>query len=180
MSSGAREVPFDGSYWVDSGGFLAGLYPGAFHAESARLRVEALLEAGVRCIVNLTEELEAGDPRSYEELFVSVANERGLDVRILSFPIPDMDVPSGDLMVRILDAIDGSIDDGQPVYVHCLAGLGRTGTVVGCWLSRHGIASGDAVMSEIASLRGDDGAYTWSSPVTQKQCDFVRGWEEGR
>lgn len=29
---------------------------------------------------------------------------------------------------------------GQTVYVHCYGGIGRTGTVVGCWLVRHGLS----------------------------------------
>ena len=43
---------------------------------------------------------------------------------------------------HILDEIDGAILNGKTVYVHCLGGIGRTGTVVGCYLVRHGIAAG--------------------------------------
>ncbi len=36
--------------------------------------------------------------------------------------------------------------------MHCWGGVGRTGTVVGCWLVRHGLDDGDAI-ARIATLR---------------------------
>ena len=54
--------------------------------------------------------------------------------------IVDMDVPrSQQQTAGILDAIDKALEDGKNVYVHCWGGIGRTGTVVGCWLVRHGM-----------------------------------------
>jgi protein-tyrosine phosphatase len=55
-------------------------------------------------------------------------------------------------MRAILDAIDDSLDRDLPVYVHCWGGHGRTATVVGCWLVRHGM-SGDEALRRIAELR---------------------------
>ena len=45
-----------------------------------------------------------------------------------------------DDLVATLDAIDAELAAGGLVYVHCWAGCGRTGVVVGCWLVRHGRA----------------------------------------
>ena len=56
-------------------------------------------------------------------------------------------------MTAILDAIDTSLTGGRLVYVHCWGGVGRTGTVVGCWLLRHGLATRDAVLDTLAQLR---------------------------
>ena len=40
-------------------------------------------------------------------------------------------------MLAVLDAIDIALCEGHGVYIHCWGGVGRTGTVVGCWLKRH-------------------------------------------
>ena len=91
-------------------------------------------------------------------------------------------------MVEILDAIDDDLAGGHNVYVHCWGGVGRTGTVVGCWLIRHGYATADDVLEMISDLRiGDAGRGPNAgprearvSPETLDQVDFVVGWEQGR
>jgi hypothetical protein len=54
-----------------------------------------------------------------------------------------------------------ALADGEDVYVHCRAGIGRTRTVIGCHQKRHGL---------------DPGAQ----PETSEQRAFVRDWPEGR
>ena len=85
-------------------------------------------------------------------------------------------------MVEILDAIDDDLAVGHNVYVHCWGGVGRTGTVVGCWLIRHGYATAGDVLDVVSDLRiGDAGTGgTRMSPETLEQIDFVVGWEQGR
>ena len=104
------------------------------------------------------------------------------------YPIRDVYIPTEELMVEILDAIDDDLASGHNVYVHCWGGVGRTGTVVGCWLIRHGYATADDVLEMISDLRiGDAGrgpnagrGETRESPETLEQVDFVVGWEHGR
>ena len=50
-----------------------------------------------------------------------------------------MATPGVGVMKRILDDVDEAIAGGGLTYVHCWGGIGRTGTVVGCWLVRHGL-----------------------------------------
>ena len=72
----------------------------------------------------------------------------------LSHPIPDMGTPTAGHVMQILDDIDEVRAQGGTAYVHCWGGVGRTGTVIGCWLVRHGLDRGDAI-ARIAELRAE-------------------------
>jgi len=170
-------------YWVRDGIFLAGMYPGDADTERERFQLNALLDAGIGTVVDL---LEPGECRrlglpatSYHLHLKELAAERNLPITVHSMGFQDMSIPSPDLMRDILDTIDGSITSGIPVYVHCLAGVGRTGTVVGCWLARHGIASGNEVLKEINKLREYRSSIDLKSPQTFDQCNMVREWGRG-
>jgi protein tyrosine/serine phosphatase len=69
---------------------------------------------------------------------------------------------------------------GRNVYVHCWGGSGRTGTVVGCWLRRHGLAEPEEVLGVLQELRGSgdrDGGHK-DTPQTPDQRWMVESWEE--
>src|SRR5436190_220075 len=72
-----------------------------------------------------------------------------------------------------LDTIDAELGTGGVVYVHCWAGCGRTGVVVGCWLVRHGAEPKEA-LERIARIRG------LGCPQTLEQRLAVLGWQAGR
>jgi len=153
-------MPVPGRYGVDDG-LLAGGYPGTPEA------VSALERHGVALFVDLTH---PSDPLPDYGPWL-VAGRR------LRHPIPDMGTPTAGHMMRILDDIDAARDAGGTVYVHCWGGVGRTGTVVGCWLRRHGLDDGDPI-ARIAELRtGITGER--SSPETPEQAELVRGWRRG-
>jgi protein-tyrosine phosphatase len=61
------------------------------------------------------------------------------------------------------------------VYVHCHAGIGRTGTVAACWLVRQGRAPSDA-LAELQRLRRDTRDAASASPETAAQRAFVAAW----
>ena len=92
------------------------------------------------------------------------------------FPVPDLGVTDVATMGRILDAIDASIEVGMPVYVHCWGGIGRTGTVVGCFLIRHGMADGKTAIERIHHLRYTDAERRRPSPETRAQVALVESW----
>jgi protein-tyrosine phosphatase len=94
-------------------------------------------------------------------------------------PIPDMGVTTREQMRRTLDVIDRERARHGIAYVHCWGGAGRTGTVVGCWLVRHGLA-GDAALARIGALRAASPALWLDSPQTGGQRAMVRGWLEAR
>jgi rhodanese/phosphatase family protein len=162
------DAPTTESYWVAPGELLAGKYPGltAFSGES---RLQTLLAAGVTLFLDLTEEHEL-DP---------YAHELGGAARHVRMPIPDMGVATGDQMRRTLDLIDRERARRGTTYVHCWGGAGRTGTVVGCWLVRHGLG-GDEALTRIAGLRAGTPALWLDSPQTDEQREMVRRWVEIR
>lgn len=163
------ERPFPETYWVDPERLLAGPYPGSRRPERTEARIARFLEAGVTYFVDLTEE---GELPSYKPLLLGKARHRRM-------PIPDFDVPAAQEMRRILDLIDRRLFQGDVVYVHCRGGLGRTGTVVGCYLVRHGM-SGRQALQEIRRLRQTTSFPGSPSPETRAQRWMVLGWGRER
>ena len=180
---GTPSAPFGRSYWVVAGQLLAGYYPGSWTEERTEKKLGALLDAGIRCVVNLVEEEEVNRDQQtmqpYQNILTRLSAKRGIDITYLRISITDMRVPSEQTMQMILDAIDGAIGRTQPVYVHCWGGYGRTGTVIGCYLARHDIARGDAVMDYIAELRRNEKTGSVLSPQNEEQRTMVRQWQKG-
>ena len=77
-----------------------------------------------------------------------------------------------------IDAIDAALAAGETVYVHCYGGIGRTGTVIGCWLVRRGL-NGEEALSYIAARRAGTPDGRRASPETSAQRALVLNWSEG-
>jgi protein-tyrosine phosphatase len=163
---------------------LAGCLPGDKDAVKAEQKLRALLNSGIRYVINLMENQEldhGGQPfRPYDLMLKDYASELGLEVTCARMSIRDLGVPTPAYMCNILNAVDRAIAEDRPVYVHCWGGKGRTGTVVGCYLARHGIAVGHQVLNLISELRKNDPSAIEPSPETRQQCDIVRAWKIGQ
>jgi len=162
-------LPIRDSYRV-AGGLLAGEYPGSYDPVDAMRRIRAFERHRVTLFVDLTHPADPLEPY-----------ERWLQppVRRISHPIVDMGTTTIPHMMRIPDDVDATLDVGGAVYIHCWGGIGRTGTVVGCWLMRHGHDAGDPI-GRIAELRRSVSDAHVASPQTAAQCAMVTAWKRGR
>jgi len=175
------ERPFARSYWVVPGKILAGAFPYVREDDAGAQGLRALLHAGIRTAVNLTEEGETNPDLplpDYASSLAEFAAEIGVEVASEHRPIHDFDVPTVAAMRATLDMVDAAVAAGKPVYIHCRGGWGRTGTVVGCYLVRHGLASPGDALAELQRLRDTQGQIG-DSPQTDAQRDMVRGWRAG-
>ncbi|HOT74270.1 MAG TPA: dual specificity protein phosphatase family protein [Candidatus Wallbacteria bacterium] len=177
------ETPFDRSYWADHEHLLAGCYPGDIDPAIARKKITYLLRYGIRHIINLMEDGERDKYYSefapYEDILKKAAVELKVEVTINRHPIKDFGIAPREFIKEILDEIDEKISEGKRVYVHCWGGIGRTGMIVGCYLVRHGYASGESVIDKIKELRANISNNFIASPESALQKEIVKSWKPG-
>ena len=175
-------VPFNLAYWVVPGKLMAGCYPGSEVPAEADSNLTGLLDHGIRHFVNLMQPCEVNRTGSvflpYEKPLKAIAAAKGYEVTVERLAIKDMGIPSRAEMARILDRIDTNIEQNRPVYAHCLGGIGRTGTVVGCYLARHGYAVDQQLIAHIQELRKNVVTHHLMSPETNQQIDLILSWVE--
>ncbi len=173
--------PHDNCYWVEPGRFLAGEYPAAVELDVTHQRLSGYLDAGITFFLDLTEEHESsnlGLLRPYETIIKQMAQERGIEVAYQRMPIRDMSIPRTDEeMTAIIDAITSALDRGHNVYVHCWGGIGRTGTVIGCYLVQKGMTGREA-LNQLGQWwstveKANRNPY---SPQTREQRRFVKAY----
>lgn len=148
---------------IEPGRLVAGRHPCAGEPEDAPRVLQELADQGVTLFLDLTQDGEL-------EPYAHLVEPPG---RRLSAPIRDLSVPSSEALVATLDAIDAELEAGGAVFVHCWAGCGRTGVVVGCWLVRHG-ATPEEALARIAETRG------LGCPQTLEQRLTIMSWAPGR
>ena len=93
----------------------------------------SLAGQGIAVVVNLHERAHA--PAQLAELGLT-------EVHV---PVPDFGAPSTEQLAAGVSAITAALADGHGVAVHCAAGLGRTGTLLACYLVSTGLDAPAAI-----------------------------------
>jgi ADP-ribosylglycohydrolase len=165
------QPPLSNSYWVLPGQLLAGEYPGGATAKATRGRLKRLLAAGIECFFDLTEPGEIAPHTPYE-------SELPPGIEYLREPVTDHTVPAERAqMAAILDALSRALGSGRRVYLHCRAGIGRTGMVAACLLIERGMAPDEALAELNRAWRQSARAKEWPNvPETAEQVQYVRTW----
>lgn len=113
--------------WIEPGKLAAGPLP--LDGDD----VQALCQDGIRAIVTLTEAPLTVLRGITPDLFAI------LDIRVLHAPILDGWPPEPDQAAAIVHFMQQAIVDNRPVYVHCHAGIGRTGTLLHLYYLHSGL-----------------------------------------
>jgi len=160
--------PLPNTYWVIPGRLLAGEYPSGSEESLAGARLQRLGAAGIDYFVDLTEH---GELPGYSHLLP-------FRTRYLRSEIADTWVPNNvSQMQGLLSDIREALAAGRRIYVHCRAGIGRTGMVIGCFLAEES-GDGKGALKLLNRLwRQSDRSKTWPKvPQTREQADYIRHW----
>lgn len=147
----------------------AGEYPGDKGQEKAKDKLEAFLDFGITHFIDLTEE---GELEPYAHLLPEgVIHQR--------FPIKDVSVPKNlgevDTLMSYIDDVLSSSPDAK-VYVHCWGGVGRTGTIIGCYYVHKGCDSVSALVKLRENFKQCPKSERRKTPETLKQEKFIANY----
>lgn len=112
---------------------------------------------GVDILITLTEEEL---PKSW----IHAAGLMGVHV-----PVADMDTPSIEQIEQVMSVIDKAKAANMGVALHCMAGRGRTGTLLAAYFVHQGLTAREAIR-KVRSLRPG------SIEVTEQE-DVIRQFE---
>lgn len=130
--------------WVTPGRVARGEQP---RPESGGYRF--LAQTGITCLISLREAWErrnlvAGRPFEDYRFDDEAAECAEHDLDLIHVPFQDRTIPAAAGLVTALEALDEQVALGRTVYIHCMAGIGRTGLVAALWRLAQGGDGDDA------------------------------------
>ena len=123
----------DNFSWLIEGKLAGSAIPTSFE------EIKWLVDGGVKSIVTVREE--------------SLDDDWIKNINYLHIHSNDMGVPEFEDLVKAVDFIHQRITNNEPVMVHCLAGLGRTGTILACYLIKYQKLSADDSIQKVRESR---------------------------
>ena len=171
MPTMEKALPFERSYWIIPGKLLAGEYPASINETETNKKLDGLVAVGIKTVINLTEDHEKN--RDGIKLYDYATQLKSLGIKTYRKPIRDISIPAKDEMDEILELIDNSLNENKPVYFHCWGGVGRTGTVLGCYLLHSQMANSKNVFDFITYLKRTTSISHRESPETEEQRRFI-------
>lgn len=95
----------------------------------------------------------------------------GDPARRVAVPVPDLTDPAPADVMAAISMIDDEASAGGISYVHCWGGIGRTGSIIGCWLAER--MGGAVALERLVELRSGCADAGRTSPETAEQCRLV-------
>ena len=160
--------PLPNSYWVVPSRLLAGEHPAALNEAQTRERIGRLHGAGIDFYVDLTE---IGERPDYRHLLPR-------RIEYWRSPIVDTQVPGNvSQTLEVLSTIREALERQRRIYVHCRAGIGRTGLIIGCFLAEEQHNGRAAIRTLNRLWKQSARAESWPRvPQTPEQADYIRHW----
>ena len=129
-----RKLEFMNFGWVLKDELAGSQGPASFHD------LHFLHSQGIRAVIRM------------EERTISADSGNMVDLLDMFEPVPDFTPPKPEQIQRMIEFIDQQTEEQKPVVVSCYAGIGRTGTVLACYLVHRGEEPTEAI-NRVRQLR---------------------------
>lgn len=166
-------APAYNSFPVNGSRIWGGEYPFDLNEETGKQKLKTAIDFGITHFIDLTEE---GELSPYEQFIPA-----GSLVSYERFPISDTHTPASfeDTMNLLLHMDDILKNPNAKIYLHCWGGVGRTCTIVACWLGWKEKTDFFNTLRNLDTMWAQcPKSERRSTPDTEEQIDFIQGFVE--